>query len=573
MGDLEDEKKLEHGQQLDDGTKRPITTPDEEEKREPIASTAVVEDAPIAPLTATQSATEPVYITGVKLWTVLAAVTLIAFLMLLDTSIIATAIPQITNDFHSLPDVGWYGSAYLLTSSALQPLTGKIYTRFSTKWAFIAFFSVFELGSVLCGAANSSKMLIVGRAVAGMGTSGVQNGAMTILSASAPMHKRPMLLGIMMAVCQLGIVCGPLVGGALTQYASWRWCFYINLPIGAVAILVLLIITIPDDKNKKAPRTPSELLKILSTLDLTGFAIFAGFAVMFLLALEWGGQLYAWNSATIIGLFCGAGITFILFAIWEYRVGDEAMIPYSMIKRRIIVCSAIYIALVFGGQFVQSYYMPIYFQAIKGASPSLSGVYVLPSILSAIIMAIPSGVLVGKFGYYLPWAMACSVLFSIGSGLLTTLTPHSKTVEWVMYQVIAGFGRGCGLQIPIVAMQNDLPPQQQALGMALIGFAQTFGGAVFLVVAQLIFSHGLKSEIPKYAPEVNPQSIIDAGATKFRQFITPSQLPAVLEGYDKAIIHVFYLGTAITALSFFVSLGMGWKKIAQKKKKPVAPEA
>jgi MFS family permease len=133
------------------------------------------------------------------------------------------AIPKITSDFHSLEDVGWYGAAYQLASATLQPLTGKVYTNFNNKWTFFAFFLFFEIGSLLCGVAVNSTMLIIGRAVAGMGSSGLQNGALTIVSAVAPMHKRPMLLAIVVGLGQLGLVSGPLIGGVLTQFSTWRW--------------------------------------------------------------------------------------------------------------------------------------------------------------------------------------------------------------------------------------------------------------------------------------------------------------------------------------------------------------
>ena len=164
------------------------------------------------------------YLTGLKLALVMSTVTMAAFLILLDSAIIATAIPKITTDFRSIPDIGWYASAYLLANCSLQPLSGKLYTHFSSKYTFLTFLAVFELGSLLCGVSRSSDMLIVGRAVAGMGGSGLINGALTIIAASVPLKKRPALLGGLMSVAQLGTVLGPLIGGALTQYLTWRWC-------------------------------------------------------------------------------------------------------------------------------------------------------------------------------------------------------------------------------------------------------------------------------------------------------------------------------------------------------------
>lgn len=167
-----------------------------------------------------EPAKEVQYVTGLKLWLLMMPLCFTFFLVLLDVSIIATAIPQITNDFHSLADVGWYGAAYQLSSAAMQPLTGKLYVNFKNKWVFFSFFALFELGSLLCGVSTSSNMLIVGRAIQGMGTAGLQNGAFTIISAAAPLAKRPALIGMCQGIAQLGGVIGPLIGGALTQYTT-----------------------------------------------------------------------------------------------------------------------------------------------------------------------------------------------------------------------------------------------------------------------------------------------------------------------------------------------------------------
>jgi MFS family permease len=287
------------------------------------------------------------FITGFKLASVIISVTLVAFLIMLDTSIIATAIPRITTDFNSLNDVGWYGAAYLLASCSLQLLTGRLYTLYDTKWTFLSFFGIFELGSLLCGVATSSDMLIVGRTVAGMGTAGLSNGALTIIAACIPLEKRPMYLGFMMSTAQIGIIIGPVLGGLLTQYTSWRWCFYINLPPGAFVAVLLFLIRIPD-RRAKGDGVKSTLRSTVKKLDLLGFAFFAPAAIKFLLALEWGGTQYHWNSAVIISLFCGAAGTFAIFLAIEYRKGDEAMIPFPMLRKRIIACSCLAM-LFFGG--------------------------------------------------------------------------------------------------------------------------------------------------------------------------------------------------------------------------------
>lgn len=174
--------------------------------------------------------------------------------------------------------------------------------------------------------------------------------------------------------------------------------FYINLPVSALSAIFLLLINIPDRLDKTKAKE-STVLSTLSKLDLVGFFLFAPFAIMFLMALEWGGTEYPWRSATIIGLFCGAGGTLVIFAAWEYHVGDEAMVPYSMLRKRVVWSSCLVIGFFFGCLLIFSYYLPIYFQAVKGVSPALSGVYVLPGILSQMMMAVISGVL-GEFSSF-----------------------------------------------------------------------------------------------------------------------------------------------------------------------------
>ncbi|KAI1389670.1 major facilitator superfamily domain-containing protein [Hypoxylon trugodes] len=508
------------------------------------------------------------YLQGFQLFAVVACTTLVFFLLMLDTSILTTAIPRITSDFHSLADVGWYGAAFQLVSAVLQPLTGKFYARLNTKWTFLVFFTIFEAGSLICGLANSSPMLIGGRAIAGLGAAGLQNGGLILIGGVVPLEKRPIYTGIMMGIGQMGIISGPLIGGALTEYTTWRWCFYINLPLGGIAGLFMAFSHIPDH-IKKERVTFATLREMIPHLDLPGFVLFAGAAIMFLLALEWGGSTYAWNSANIIGLFSGAGVMAILFVAWEYHAGEEAMIPGSILKKRIVWTSCLYYFSLTTTLFVSSQYLPIYFQGVKGAGPTMSGVDLLPGILTQVLFVLVSGAAVTKMGYYLPWATFGAALTSIGCGLLSTLAPTTSTGKWVGYQMLSGAGRGSGLQMGMIAVQNAVPPSLLSVSMSILVLAQNFAASIFLAVSNAIFTVTLSSEIVKNAPSVSPAAALDAGgsAAGVRALVPGGgpELDGVLLSFSTGVDRCFDLLAGLAAVAVFISLGLGWKDTRSKK--------
>lgn len=371
-------------------------------------------------------------------------------------------------------------------------------------------------------------------------------------------------MGIMMSIAQLGLVLGPLIGGALTQYTTWRWCFYINLPIGGVTAALLLFITVPDRTVKDHDMSWVSIVR--EKLDLLGFAIFAPAAIQFFLALEWGGTSYPWDSATVIGLFCGAAGTMCLFLGWEYRKGDAAMIPFSMMRNRVVWSSCLVQCFFYGGMLTMSYYLPIYFQAVKGVSPTLSGVYLLPSILSQMALATLSGYFVGKIGYYIPWSVAGAILTSVGYGLLSSFTPSSSTGSWIGYQIIIGVGRGCMLQMPLVAVQNNIRPSKLSVAMAVLIFCQTFGGSLFLAVSQTAFTNSLGKALHTFAPSIDVNTLLVAGASAIREVVPRQSLHGVLLAYNQALNNVFYIAAGTAVVTFVFCWGLGWKNVKKVKK-------
>lgn len=478
---------------------------------------------------ATTEDAEHVYITGPHLLAVLSSVTMAVFLTLLDMSIIATAIPSITSEFSSLDDVGWYGSSYQLASAVLQPLSGRLYSYISLKWTFLLFLVVFEVGSLICGLATSSPILIVGRTTAGLGSSGMMGGGLNILAAAVPIHKRPLYTGILM--------------GSLVK--------------------------IPEQSTKVPARVffARGPVYLARKFDIFGFLIVAGGSVMLLMALEFGGKTQPWNGAVVIGLLCGSAGAFVAFGFWMNYFGEDALIPKSLISERIVWTSMLTMGFLMASSLTTSFFLPIYFQSVLGATPSMSGVYTLPTVLSQLIFAVLSGVIIRKVGWYIPVAAVGAAVSTIGSGMLSTLSPWSKVGEWAGYQVVAGAGRGLFLQIPLLAIQNHVKPSEVSIGMSTLVFAQTLGAAIVLVIGSSVFSNSLRQEIPINAPDVNLFRVLQAGATGFRKLLEndASSFDGIILSYTRSLNRVFYVVTAIISLAFLSSWGMGWKDIRKKK--------
>lgn len=477
-----------------------------------------------------------------------------------NTDMNAQAIPEITATFRSYDQIGWYGSAYFLTASAFQPLYGRVYMSFNVRWTFLAALAVFELGSIIGGVAPSSDVLILGRAIQGLGSAGILTGSFVVATHSVRMQKRPVLFAFVGILYGVGALCGPLIGGILTDLVTWRWIFWINLPIGAVTFVSVFFFFKPPKSNASA-KIPPWIERILA-LDLIGNAILLGACVQLFIALELSQTKGSWNNAPCIGLITGFGVTVLIFVAWLFYKGDKALIPPRIIKQRTVAASCGAAFFIYGALLLQAFYLPIWFQAIKGTSALTSGVNMIPYMLTNALFSLLAGIFVSQNGLFAPPAIIGCAIGTIGSGLLATLKPDSSLGHWFDFEVLISAGLGMAIQQGFSAVQTALPLGEVPIGTAAVVAAQSLGGAVFVSVGNTVLQDHLLSQTNQQAvPGVDLRAIFQLGATMFRQYVPADQLPAVVELYNSSLQGVFISAVPLCGCAFLCSLCMEWRSV------------
>jgi MFS family permease len=309
---------------------------------------------------------------------------------------------------------------------------GKVYRYFNGKWTLVLMTTIFEVGSIVCAAAPTSNALIVGRALGGIGLAGTTVGGQLVITKIFPLKDRPKYQGFIGATFGIASIMGPLVGGAFTSNLSWRWCFWINVPLGGVALAGLVLIL---PASPPLLRLEGSFLDKVKKFDPIGNLFLIPGVVCLLLAVQWGGVVYAWSSARVIALIVLGPVLMIAFACTQVWLGEKATIPPRIIRQRSLAAATAATAGFGGPLILTSFYLPIWHQAIKDTSAGAAGVRLLPYFLSTVFAVIASGLAVSKLGYYTPFLIIGSAISIIGSGLLTMFRIDTTKAEWVIFPV------------------------------------------------------------------------------------------------------------------------------------------
>ncbi|OXG16048.1 major facilitator superfamily transporter [Cryptococcus neoformans Tu259-1] len=471
-------------------------------------------------------------LTGARLYLVFVALMLCVFMFALDQSIVSTAIPVIVSDFNAFDQVAWIITGYFLTQCGLILLVGQVLTILKAKWMLLGAIFFFELGSLICGVAKDMDTLIGGRAIQGIGASGMFVSILAVIAVVTRVDQRAAFMASFGFVFVISSVVGPLLGGAFTDHVSWRWCFYINLPFGGfAATAVVFLLPARDPEHADAAPPDRTVLGKLRRLDWLGTGLIFCAITCLLLALAWGGNQYTWNNWRIPFLFTLGGLLVIAFGIWQWRYDKYALIPLSILKNRtVLACSGaifFFMLAMLGG----TYQLPLFYQAGRGHSPEKSGVDIIAFMLATCVAILISGGLTTKFGRYYPFLLIGPPFAAVGFGLLYTIDVNTSNAKIIGYQILAGFGIGLSFQNILVAVQAEYHDRPSLLPQAtgVVSFFQLTGAALGVGIINTVQSVYLNTEIKRLAPEVDFNLVRQSVSAIYT--LPADQQSAVIEAY------------------------------------------
>lgn len=435
-------------------------------------------------------------------FTILTALCAAVFLAALDVTIITTALPSIAAHFQSSSAYTWIGSSYILANTATVPAWGKLSDIWGRKPLLLVATVIFFGGSLICAIGETIALFLFGRAVQGLGAAGLITLVNICVSDLFSLRDRGLYFGLLSVVWALASGVGPVLGGVFTEKArcvcaallyptcyiasltspSWRWCFWINLPITGLVFLLLWVTL-----KLETPNTP--IWSGLKAVDWTGCLFVIGSTIMLLLGLDFGGVTHPWDSATVICLLVFAGVTLGLFIVNEWKLVKYPVIPLVLFHHRSGIASFL-VCFCHGYIFMgEAYYLPLYFQAVLGSSPIMSGVYILPFVLAITLSAALTGLFIQKTGLYVPAMWLGLATMTLGVGLLINLEVTAKWGKIMGFQVIAGIGIGLNFEGPLLAVQAIVGAENAATATATIGFVRTLSTAISVVIGTVVFQN------------------------------------------------------------------------------------
>jgi EmrB/QacA subfamily drug resistance transporter len=475
---------------------------------------------------------------------VYSALMLAILLAALDQTIVSTALPTIVGDLGGLSHLSWVVTAYLLATTASTPLWGKLGDQYGRKRLFQAAIVIFLIGSALCGLSQSMIELIGFRALQGLGGGGLMVLAQAIVADVVPARERGKYQGAFGAVFGVASVAGPLLGGFFVDNLSWRWVFYVNLPVGAVALAVIAF-ALPGTSARESHR-----------IDYLGALCLAGAATCVVLLTSLGGTSYAWGSPMIIGLGVGAVV---LAVVWwqSARRAAEPVLPLRLFRNPVFsVSSGVGFAAGFA-MFGALAFLPIYLQVVRGVSPTISGVYLLPMVLGLLITSVASGQLISRLGRYKVYPVVGTALLAVALFLLSRLGEHTPGLVMDLYFFVLGCSLGLILQVLVIAVQNSA--DYADLGAATSGatFFRSIGGAFGVAIFGSIFSNRLAAELAAELRGVSLPAGVSPAAAEAKPALL-AKLPAalradVLHAYTLSIHTVFLAAVPLAVAAFVLS--------------------
>ncbi|KAF5355236.1 hypothetical protein D9758_005990 [Tetrapyrgos nigripes] len=504
-------------------------------------------------------------LTGSKLWLSFSAMLAAMLLIALDQTILATALPRIATDFNNFSMQGWISTSFIMSQTVFLLLFGQSLRIHPSKYNLMGAMVIFEIGSLVCALSQDVNTLIAGRVVSGFGAAGLGVPIFQIISEIAPMEDRPKLFGLLAAVFALASIIGPLIGGAFTDHVTWRWCFWINLPVGgaSLAAVFFLLPARPPLGSDPSKRTRQTIIRDTLNMDFVGGTLFAGSVTSLILALQWGGNQKPWDDGGVIACFVVSPVLFAIFLAWEKYIGEKAMLPLSIFSSVSMYAVMAYGFLIRFCLLLYSYYVPILYQVSRGHSATRSGVDCLPFLLISVFAVIFSGIIVGKVQRYWHVLVIAPVFLAIGSGLWYSIDENISNGALSGYQILVGFGIGLGMQNVMMAIQVEFKDQPRYLGQAnsMAQVCQTLGGTIGLGIAEPVFSSQLDKFIPRYAPNV-PEAILKNAPTSIRAVLPPDQVLQAVKVYVQSLRIVYLVAVPVAGVALIVSLFIKNAKLA-----------